>query len=228
MAISIQHIWLSGSLGLLFYWLFTFFFLVGGKESKKEMFVASLWTSLLGLIQPILVPEYWSPPTLFNLAQRAGFNIESFIFAFSIGGIVLAIYRAIFKTKHSPVRRLHYLFLLLAPLTFLLLHFFTNINPIYSVSIAMLAGALGVIICRRDLVKKALVGGAIFSGLYFIFFSGFNWAYPGYISRVWNFSAISGILILGVPIEELFFALTLGMFWSSLYEHIKWHKTKTV
>lgn len=218
MAISIQHIWLSGSLGLLFYWLFIYFLLVEGKEKKKRMLIASLWTSLLGLIQPILVPEYWSPPTLFNLTQRIGFNIESFIFAFSIGGIALVIYGAIFKTKHLPVRKLHYFFLLLTPLTFLLLHFFTKINPIYSVSIAMLTGAIWVIICRRDLVKKVLVGGVIFLGLYFIFLSGFNWAYPGYISQAWNLRAISGILILGVPIEELLFALTLGMFWSSLYE----------
>jgi protein-S-isoprenylcysteine O-methyltransferase Ste14 len=32
----------------------------------------SLATSLLGLTEPIFVPEYWNPPSLFDEAQRAG------------------------------------------------------------------------------------------------------------------------------------------------------------
>ena len=90
----------------------------------------------------------------------------------------------------------------------------------------MFTGAVGAIICRRDLTKKILVGGLIFLGIYFIFFFLFNWAFPGYIEQVWNFEGISGIKIFGVPMEELLFALTLGMLWSSLYEHLGWHKLK--
>ncbi len=234
MQITIQHVWLSGSLGLLFIWL-AIFFTLRRKESRKEMLIVSLWTSLVGFAEPIFIPEYWDPPSLFDLAQKTGFDIESIIFAFSIGGIAAVIYEAIFKIKHRPVslrerlrsiHKLHYFFLSLAPLTFLLLWFFTKTNPIYSASIAMFVGGIGAIICRRDLAKKILVGGIIFLGLYFTFFASFNWAFPGYIDQVWNFGAISGILILGVPIEELLFALTLGMLWSSLYEHLTWRTIK--
>lgn len=29
---------------------------------------------------------------------------------------------------------------------------------------------------------------------------------------------------LGIPLEELMFAFTFGMMWSSAYEHILWYK----
>lgn len=229
-----QYIWLSGSLALLLIWAIVYFFL-RSRESKKEMFIVSLWTSLLGLSEPLFIPEYWNPPTLFNLAQKTGFDIESIIFAFSIGGIASVIYETIFKTKHRPVslrerlksiHKLHYFFLSLTPVVFLLLWFFSKINPIYSISIALFIGSLGAIVCRKDLTKKILVGGLMFLVLYFLFFIFFNFAFPGYIDEVWNFSAISGIKIIGVPIEELLFALTLGMFWSGLYEHLTWRTIK--
>lgn len=40
---------------------------------------------LLGFTEPLFVPAYWNPPTLFDLAQRTGFDIESLIFTFAIG-----------------------------------------------------------------------------------------------------------------------------------------------
>lgn len=230
MYITIQYVWLAGSLGLLFIWL-ALFVSLKNKGGKKKMLLVSLWTSLLGLTEPLFVPEYWDPPSLFYLAQRTGFDIESIIFAFAVGGIAAVIYETIFRTGHKVVslkerlrsiHKLHYFFLSLAPLTFLSFQLFTTINPIYSASIAMFVGAVGAIICRRDLTKKILVGGILFLGLYFLFFVSFNWAFPGYIERVWNFGEISGILILGVPLEELLFAFALGMLWSGLYEHLTW------
>ena len=100
----------------------------------------------------------------------------------------------------------------------------TNLNPIYSASIAMFIGGIAAILCRSDLKKKILTGGILFLGLYFVFFLFFNLIYPSAVSQFWNISAISGILILRVPVEELLFAFTFGMLWSSYYEHIKWFR----
>ena len=49
---------------------------------------------------------------------------------------------------------------------------------------------------------------------------------PGYVEKVWTLSAISGIEIIGIPVEELLFAFTFGMLWSSYYEHLTWRKIK--
>ena len=61
------------------------------------MLKMSLITMPFGLTEPLFVPEYWMPPSLFHLAERTGFDIESLIFSFAIGGIGTVLYNLIFK-----------------------------------------------------------------------------------------------------------------------------------
>lgn len=51
------------------------------------MWRVSLATAVFGLTEPIWVPESWNPPSLLELVRRTGFDMESFIFCFAIGGI---------------------------------------------------------------------------------------------------------------------------------------------
>lgn len=227
-----QYAWLIWSLLLLVIWAIVYLSLKN-KESKKEMVIVSLWTSLLGLTEPIFVPEYWSPPSLFDMALRTGFDIESLLFAFGVGGLAVVIYERIFRVKHAeisveekhhPRHKYHLLALLSAPIIFVLLLIFINLNPIYSTFIALIGGGLFTWYCRPDLKKKMFASAFIFTFLYFAYFLILIIAYPGYVESVWNLAAISGILILGIPLEELMFAFGLGFLWSSAYEHIKWYK----
>lgn len=88
--------------------------------------------------------------------------------------------------------------------------------------LALALGALAAVICRPDLARNTLVGGALFLGLYAAFMLGLRWLAPGYIETVWNLPALSGVLIYGIPLEELLFGLTFGMYWSGVYEHLTW------
>ncbi|PIR40838.1 MAG: hypothetical protein COV32_00860 [Candidatus Yonathbacteria bacterium CG10_big_fil_rev_8_21_14_0_10_43_136] len=227
-----QFAWFFWSLILVAIWVLVYV-LLKSKESKKEMLIVSLWTSLFGVTEPLFVPEYWNPPSLFGLAYRTGFDIESFIFSFAIGGIVVVIYERIFRTMHTemtkheqhlPRHRYHLLTLLSAPAILLVLIVATPLNPIYSAIIAMIVGGLATWYCRPDLKKKMLSSAFIFLGIYFFYFLTLTTLYPGYVEQVWNLSAISGILIVGIPLEELLFALSFGFIWSSIYEHISWRK----
>ena len=229
-----QLAWFLWSLLFLVAW-FVLYVWLKNKESRKEMFWVSMWTLITGFTEPFFVPKYWNPPSLFDLAHRTGFDIESFIFAFAVGGIAVVIYEHIFRVSHAhvelhkrhlPNHRFHLLSLSATPVLFLLLVVFAPINPIYSAIIAMTVGGLFSWYCRPDLKKKMFVSALIFLYLYFIFFSLLILWYPGYVAQVWNLKAISGILIFGVPLEELLFALSFGFVWSSLYEHIKWRKLK--
>ena len=103
---------------------------------------------------------------------------------------------------------------------------FTDLNPIYATFIALIGGGLFTWYCRPDLKKRMFVSAFIFLGIYFFYFLTLIAMYPGYVERVWNLKAISGILILGIPLEELLFALSFGFIWSSIYEHIAWRKLK--
>lgn len=231
-----HYAWLIWSLMLLVIWGIVYFSL-RESGSKKEMLVVSLWTSLMGLTEPIFVPVYWNPPSLFDLAQRTGFDIESLIFAFGVGGLAVVIYEWLFKTKHTemshmekmnPRHKYHLWVLLATPVIFLLLYLFTKLNPIYSTSIALFIGGIFTWYCRPDLKVKMSVSGGLFTVGYFLYFLTLIIVFPGYVEKVWTLKAISGVLVFGVPLEELMFAFALGFLWSSVYEHIKWRKIKTI
>ncbi len=227
-----QFAWALWSALLIIIWG-VIYVLLKSRESKKEMLTVSLWTSLLGFTEPLFVPEYWNPPSLFDLAHRTGFDIESLVFAFALGGIVAVLYERIFPAahKHLPVQarhtlhhRYHLWALLAAPIVFIVLSLTTSLNPIYISVFSLVLGGIATWYCRPDLKKKMITSAFLFLGLYFVYFFTLIAMYPGYVVQVWRLDAISGILIAGIPFEELLFAISFGFYWSSVYEHVTWRK----
>ena len=227
-----QYTWFIWSLILILIWI-ALYASPRSSKSRREMLIVSLWTSLLGFTEPLFVPAYWLPPSLFNLAARTHFDIESLIFSFGIGGIAAFLYNHIFRRKeiavpaserHAQHHRYHLLAILSAPAILILLLLITRFNPIYSSITAMIVGGLATWYCRPDLKKKMFVSAFLFLILYFLYFLVLVRLWPGYVQQVWNLKAISGILIFGVPLEELLFAASFGFLWSSIYEHFSWHK----
>lgn len=220
--------WLAGALALLAIWLAVFWL---RPAVRKEMLHVSLWTMLLGLTEPFFVPEYWNPPSLFDLAAKTGFDIESFIFAFSLGGLAAVLYEALFPMRHqkraafaTKSRRMLHRLALASPFLLFVMIIGLSFNPIYAAIIALFAGSFFAVLCRPDLLRKMLVGGFLFLSLYFIFFLAFNAINPAFVQDVWNFPSISGILILGIPLEELLFAFSVGLLWSGIYEHAHFYR----
>jgi len=68
----------------------------------------------------------------------------------------------------------------------------------------------------------------VFGVFYFLFFLTLVAVHPEYVARVWNLDALSGVLVLGVPVEEVVFAMTLGLLWSGAYEHLFWLRADPV
>jgi hypothetical protein len=187
-------------------------------------------TAGFGLTEPIFVPEYWNPPSLFELAQRTGFDIESLIFSFAIGGIGAVLYNALTKRPFSMVsaaerrRSLHrfHPVALWAPYVLFVTLYFLAWNPIYPAILCMAVGGIASAICRPDLKVKGLVGAAVFLILYALFMLGLEWLTPGYIPQMWNLPALSGVLVGGIPLEELLFGFSFGWYWTGVYEHFTW------
>ena len=186
-----------------------------------------------GLTEPIFVPEYWNPPSLFELAQRTGFDIESIIFSFAIGGIAAVLYNIILHKRVEVLnlaerhRRRHrwHRWALAVPFISFPLFYFLPWNPIYAGIAAMVLGAIAAVLCRPDLKSNTLVGGVLFLALYTIFLLGLKWSVPDYVEQVWNLKALSGILVYGLPIEELMFGFSFGLVWTGIYEHFAWKRS---
>jgi hypothetical protein len=221
-------VYLAWSLILLAVWALVF---RANPLGRRKMWRMSVWTAPLGLTEPLFVPAYWSPPTLFDLAARTGFDLESLLFSFAIGGLASSLYDAWrpialqqlpAEERRSGRHRFHGLALASPLLIFPVLDFVAQLNPIYSAALAMASGAIASAACRPDLLPRMLMGAIVLMLLYSAYFFTLGLAYPDYVDHVWNAGAISGWRILGIPVEELMFAATLGLLWSSLYEHLAW------
>jgi hypothetical protein len=227
-----QYAWLIWSLLLVGIWL-VIYIILKDKDKRREMLIVSLLTSLTGLTEPLFVPAYWNPPSLFNLAALTRFDIESLIFSFGVGGIAIILYELIFRPGHEKMtaqshhdkqHRYHLWAILAMPIIFIILLFTTKLNPIYISVISLVLGGIATWYCRPDLKKKMIVSAFLFLALYFFYFLTLTTIYPGYVQQVWNFKNISGILITGIPLEELLYAFSFGFMWSSIYEHFTWRK----
>lgn len=225
-----KYVWLVWAFAFLVPWavLYAYF-----PAQRRVMLWSSSLTALFGLTEPIFVPEYWNPPSLFDLAQRSGFDIESLIFCFGIGGVGAVLYNALagkrlrpmtMHERHSPRHRFHRVALGMPFVVFVALYFLPW-NPIYPGIVALFAGGMSCVLCRPDLAKKTLIGGALFAGFYVVFLIALEIMAPGYIERVWNLPALSGVMVGALPIEELLFGFGIGAYWSGVYEHFAWHRS---
>ena len=201
---------------------------------RREMLAVSAATSLLGLTEPIFVPEYWNPPSLFDLAARTGFDIESLVFCFAIGGIGFVAYKALARLRvsalphaerHGRLHRFHRLALAVPFVSFVPLYLLPW-NPIYPGIAALGIGGAATVWCRPDLARASLTGGALFLGLYAAFMALLLFAAPGYVEQVWNLADLSGVVPAGIPVEELAFGFAFGLYWAGVYEHFTWRRTQ--
>ena len=155
--------YLITSVLLFFIWLLLYFL---KPHSRKKMLLVSLLTAPLGLTEPLFVPSYWLPFTLFDLARKTHFDIESLLFSFAVGGITVILYESLWgklrksvsvHEMHQGRHRFHRLALLSPLISFGVLYFFTPLNPIYSTIIAMTIGAIATWFCRPDLLKVGTI-----------------------------------------------------------------------
>lgn len=225
-----KYVWLTWASSFFVPWLIL---LLLYPRHRKRIVSASTLTAPFGLTEPLFVPRYWNPPSLFDLAQHTGFDIESLIFSFAIGGVGAALYDIV--TRQTPVRmspnapsghhhRYHKLALLTPVVAFPGLYLLPW-NPIYPAIAAMFLGAIATAACRPDLTANTVVGGALFAVYYVFFMLGLEWSAPGYIGRVWNLGNLTGLLIHGIPLEEILFGFAFGMYWSGIYEHLAWRRS---
>ena len=218
-----HYVWLAWSVAFLLVFLLVYAL---QPHYRRTMLRTGLGTAPFGLTEPLFVPAYWNPPSLFDLAQRIGFDIESVIFSFSIGGIGAVLYNLVTRQVSLPVgptgrHRLHRL-ALSAPVFIFLPLSVLGWNPIYPALIAMTAGAGATVLCRPDLAIKTLIGGLLFLGYYGVFMLGLTFGAPGYIEQVWNLPELSGLRLAGIPLEELLFGFAFGLYWANVYEHLSW------
>jgi hypothetical protein len=189
----------------------------------------------------VYIPKYWNPPSVFDITtlffnKLVRIEVEAFICAFIVAGVGGVIYSVFTNQRVQPFKQrpqkfyeifVHWL-VVLSPYFLCPLLYFTvcNRNIAYAGCIALLLGALLRIIVRPDLKKQTLAGGIMFLCYYTVAFKCFDLLAPGYITRVWNLANLSGIMLIGLPIEEFYWGISFGCYASGLYEHLAWSHLK--
>lgn len=76
--------WTLFTLIMLFLWLIVY---AAKPGVRREMLYVSIYSAPFGFLEPLFVPRYWNPPSLFDLAGTTGFDLESIVYCFATGGI---------------------------------------------------------------------------------------------------------------------------------------------
>ncbi|MFH1769183.1 MAG: lycopene cyclase domain-containing protein [Parcubacteria group bacterium] len=220
------YTYIIGCLIIFSVWIIIYFL---RKNIRREMIWAGLAAAPFGVTEILWVPEYWNPPSLFNLIRELGFGIEDFMYMFLLGSLASVVYefierKKLVKTKRS--RYLHLLPILISLASFLALELIFSDYSVYSAVFSLFLGAGVIYYIRKDLRIQILFGSIIFGILYIFLFYIFTFIFPDYIAKYYTLENFLGIYILSVPIEELLIGLSMGAFWSSIYEFVRDYKVR--
>jgi Lycopene cyclase len=192
-------------------------------KERKVIFWSSLACGPAGPISEYWHrADYWRPDLI--LAIHIGnwtFGLEDYLFAFAFGGICTGIFellmRRIWQAEDIRFNLKGFIKFLSIVLFSLMLMgalswlFHLNSLPAISISFIFIAGA--IFYRRSSLLFPGLITALLMMFLMWLFYWGFFLRlYPDVISRWWLSIALSGITLAKVPIEELIWAGSAGLF----------------
>jgi hypothetical protein len=164
-------------------------------------------------------PDYWNPPLLIKAIEPL--SIETPIYCFCAGGIAVVV--GSFFIARSKNLKLNWrniiLFLIAGFALFATFKAFTNLNAMNCLNFSFLIIWIILMISgiRRDwksifpaVIFGAFTIGAINLGLVF---------FPNFVVEFWNLGK-NWPLFLNTPLEEIFFAGTLGALWTILLRYL--------
>src|SRR5258708_26267351 len=136
----------------------------------------------MALTSILFVPQYWTPPSLFDLDQKIRVGIEDFLWAAAVGGIASVVAEILLKERLSVIRKAarkrHFAPFAVVVVVFLALEFWHPGKTIYNTIIAFAIGAVVIAVLRFDLIPTMLIGALSFTALYFLFISLALLPYP--------------------------------------------------
>jgi len=193
------------------------------KDLRKEMLAMSILFSIIGIFMEAFfwVRDWWRPPLITNTL----IGIEDVIFAFGIAGVSAVLYEEIFKKRLSKKKieeSHHGKHLLLVGGLFLVIvgvsHFVLELTSATTWIFAITAPILVMWYLRRDLIANSIATGIILTLMAFVIFAILNLIEPGFVYSWWLFDNLSGIVFLGVPLEDIIWFFTAGAFMGPFYE----------
>ena len=211
------------SAGVFYFFIWFVFFLLR-KDLHKQMLIIGLFLIGTAPINVIWHGDYWAPPYVFGEI----FRFEDFFWGFAFSGVVAVAYELLFAEKlksfhrkstvDSGIELLKIMLLIIGPL--LVFSNIFHLNSIYSISISLVLILVYMYSRRPDLIRDSLWSGFFSFIFILVFYVAWQYPYPGVFERFWKLNEITGVLIFGIPIEELIWFFLAGAFIGPLYAFI--------
>ena len=212
------YAYIAGSSVLFVVWLV---FFIARRDLRKEMLVMSV---LIGTLSPITgyvwwTVDWWKPPTITHTI--VGF--EDVLMGFASGGIMAAAYEVLFRRRLYHVRGKHnypkITILFLLALVTSLLFWGMGFTSFWASTIALIVGAAVLFSFRTDLLPIGVLSGILMSAISLLFYFTIMSLSPDWINHTYQFKTLSGVLVLGIPIEEFVFWFLAGLVMGPFYEY---------
>ena len=223
-----QYSYFSGAIIFLTAWLILFLW---QRRYHAEMLSGTLLSTPFAFTAFLFIPQYWTPPSLWNLDARYGIGVEDFLWSAAVGGIASVASEIFFRGQlvrsrvAQPDPRWAPLIVVVVVLA-VLVSLFRN-HVMYDTIAALLVGAATVAVLRPDLIGRMTRGALIFAVIYGLLFAYFLLLYPEFVTRFYNIKNLLGFYVLGIPIEELLFAYSGGLMWCVIYEYMQHYRAKS-
>ena len=215
-----NYTYLIGSLFVISIWLVLFW---RRKDTRKEMLLLSSIIGISGLLLEYFIwtKDWWRPITFRNTI----IGIEDLLFGFGIGGIAAVVYEEIFKQKLRKIRGKKCLtlfqvtsFIGVSILLGVICFYYFELNSFISSILSMFIPTLVIWYLRKDLIVDSVFTAFILLIITFVGFGFMNLIDPGFIYKWWLFEYLSGIIIWGVPVEDIIWFFAVGLFVAPFYE----------
>ena len=216
---NFQYAYLLGNIFFLLVWIILF---ICRRDLRRKILIMSLVVAPMGpLSQLFYLRDYWQPQ-LFN-GWLIG--IEDLLFGFAIGGIAAVIYEELFGKKYmkrhlSAHPKWMFGVALFGVAWMYVGSMVLSFNSIYVSIFGFLIIGASILFTRHDLLKDAFFSGLLVGALMLVFYLVFAYLFDGVIQKWWMLKNISGILILGAPLEELMWGFGWGFVAGPAYEFI--------
>ncbi len=213
MGIPPEYAYLTAVVYFAVIWIFIYIY----KPSvRREMLILSLTTCVFGFFQYFYTHDYWRPLTAFG-GYFARLDIESFLLSFFYGGVGASLYEAMKWSSPNPIpkpgnRKLTLLAMPIVVVAMLVGVLVLGWNSLYVTVYTAFGLGLTMVLYRPSLLTNALYSAVMFAIVTYGCALLLTALYPGVIEAWWMLENLSGAMLYGIPVEELYFALAWGFF----------------
>ncbi len=199
-------------LGFILFLLAAFFWTMLPGQ-RRPMLLSGILSMPYALASIVFVPEYWTPVRLINGVT----GLEDLLFSLSNGALAWSVSVGIFSKSwtlnlNPSCMALRYVIFTLSGVALSLIVWFSDLKVMTAALVSIIGLGLFILWIQQDLWRVALLGMLGFGLLYGLALKGVLGLNPDFLYQ-WNLTNLSGFQIVGIPSEEIQWALGFGAVW---------------